>query len=93
MNEISDGIEALADDASRLLDSTVNTAAKSHDEARKALDTVLERGKSIYGDARRRAVKETKIVDGTIHDHVYQAIAIGIGVGLILGYFLSRPHD
>lgn len=93
MSEISDGVEALADDASTLLESTVNAAAKGRDEALKALDNVLERGRSIYGVARCRAVKDRKLVDGAIHDHSYPAIVIGIGVGLILGYVLSRSRD
>lgn len=93
MSEISDGVEALADDASTLLESTVNAAVKGHDEARKALDNVLERGRSIYGVARRRAVKDRKLVDGAIHDHIYPAIAMGMGIGLILGYVLSRSRD
>lgn len=93
MYEISDEVEALADDASALLDSTVCAASKRYDEAREALEAVLKRGKSIYGVARQRAVQDTKIVDRALHDHLYQTIAIGIGIGVFLGYVLSRPRD
>ena len=90
MSEISKKVEALADDASTLLDSTVDDAAKRYNEACEAIDTILQRGRSIYGVACRRAAKDTKLVDRAIHDHIYQTIAIGIGFGLIFGYVLSR---
>ena len=93
MNEISDKVESLADDASTLLESTVNAAAKRYGEARETLGSVLEPGRSVYGVARRRAVKDTQLVNGAIHNHIYQSIAIGIGAGLILGYVLNRPRD
>ena len=93
MNEISDKVKSLADDASTLLDSTVNAADKCYDEARGTLGSVLERGRSVYGVARRRAVKDTQLVNGAIHNPIYQSFAIGIGAGLILGYVLSRPRD
>jgi len=93
MYEIGDDAEALAGDTNALLDSTVSAVSKRYDEAREALEAVLKRGKSIYGVARERAAKDTKLVDSAIHEHLYQTIAIGIGIGVFLGYVLSRPRD
>lgn len=93
MYEIGNDVEALKDDTGELLESTVRTARKRYNEAVDALEDVIERGKSMYGVARQRAVHDTKLVDRSIHEHVYQTIAIGIGIGVILGYVLSRPRD
>jgi ElaB/YqjD/DUF883 family membrane-anchored ribosome-binding protein len=50
----------------------------------------LERGKEIYGRVREKAVEGAKAADEAVHEHPYQAIAIGVGVGVILGYIFAR---
>lgn len=34
-----------------------------------------------------------KVTDAAIHRHPYQAIAIGVGVGALMGYLLARKSD
>ena len=50
----------------------------------------LERAKEIAGTVRAKAVAGAKATDAAVHEHPYQAIAIALGVGAILGYIVAR---
>lgn len=80
----------LAEDAHALMTATADVAGEKVGEARERLAAALERGKEIYGRARVKAVAGAKAADEVVHAHPYQAIAIGVGVGAMLGYLISR---
>jgi len=90
MSEINDDLETLAKDAGALLDDAATEAGKRYDEARKGLAAVLEHGKEVYGLACKRAVRNTKAADLVLHDNLYQTVLVGVGVGALVGYLLSR---
>ncbi len=87
---ISDDVSQLAEDAHALMAATADVAGEKIEEARKRLAVALERGKEVYGDVREQAVKGAKAADGVVHEHPYQTIAIGVGVGAFLGYLIAR---
>ena len=87
---ISKDMSQLAEDAHALMTATADVAGEKVGDARKRLSSALERGKEIYGRAREKVVDSAKAVDETVHEHPYQASAIGVGVGAILGYLLAR---
>ena len=80
----------LAEDARALMAATADVAGEKVGEARNRLAAALERGKEIYGRVREKAVEGAKAADEAVHEHPYQAIAIGVGVGVILGYIFAR---
>jgi ElaB/YqjD/DUF883 family membrane-anchored ribosome-binding protein len=80
----------LAEDAQALMAATADATGEKVAEARKRLAAALERGKAIYGCAREKVVESAKAADEAVHEHPYQAIAIGVGVGVILGFLLAR---
>ena len=80
----------LAEDARALMAATADVAGEKVGEARKRLAAALESAKEIAGSVRDKAVAGAKAADEAVHEHPYQAIAIGVGVGAILGY-LARP--
>ena len=80
----------LADDARALMAATADVAGEKVGEARKRLAAALERGKEIYGRVKEKAVEGAKATDQAVHEHPYQAIAIALGVGAILGYIVAR---
>jgi ElaB/YqjD/DUF883 family membrane-anchored ribosome-binding protein len=80
----------LAEDARALMAATADVAGEKVGEARKRLAAALERGKEIYGRVKEKAVEGAKAADEAVHEHPYQAIAIGVGVGAILGYLIAR---
>jgi len=87
---ISNHIGALAEDAHALMTATADVAGEKVGEARKRLAAALDRAKQIAGNVREKAVAGAKATDEAVHEHPYQAIAIGVGVGALLGYLLAR---
>ena len=87
---VKNDIGQLADDAHALMTATADVAGEKVGEARKRLAAALERAKEIAGTARARAVAGAKATDAAVHEHPYQAIAIGVGVGMLLGYLVAR---
>jgi ElaB/YqjD/DUF883 family membrane-anchored ribosome-binding protein len=80
----------LAEDARDLMTATADVAGEKVSAARKRLAAALERAKEIAGDVRDKAIAGAKATDKAVHEHPYQAIAIGVGVGAILGYLIAR---
>ena len=80
----------LAEDARALMAATADVAGEKVGEARKRLAAALESGKEIYGRVKEKAVEGAKAADETVRANPYQAIAIGVGVGAIIGYLLGR---
>lgn len=87
---IRNDVSQLADDARALMTATADVAGEKVVEARKRLAAALESGKEIYGRVRDKAVEGAKVADQTVREHPYQAIAIGVGVGALLGYLIAR---
>ncbi len=46
--------------------------------------------RQIAGNVRDKAVAGAKAADEAVHEHPYKAIAIGVGVGALLGFLLAR---
>ena len=89
---VSEAMDSLAEDARNLVAATANVAGERVGDARRRLTAALERGKEACGRAQRKAVESAEAADEMVHMHPYQAIAIGIGVGALVGYFAtSKP--
>ena len=80
----------LAEDARALMAATADVAGDKVGEARKRLAAALESGKQIYGRARDKAIEGAKAADQTVRENPYQAIAIALGVGAVIGYLAAR---
>ena len=87
---IKNDLGQLADDARALLAATADVAGEKVGEARKRLAAALASGKQIAGQVRDKAVAGAKVADEAVHAHPYQAIAVGVGVGVLIGYLLAR---
>jgi ElaB/YqjD/DUF883 family membrane-anchored ribosome-binding protein len=86
----SNETNTLAEEARTLMAATADVAGEKVSEARKRLAAALERGREIAGHVRDKAVAGAKATDEAVHQHPYQAIAIGVGVGAIIGYLVAR---
>jgi len=83
-------LHALAEDARALMAATADVAGEKVGEARKRLAAALESAKKIGGCVRDQAIEGAKAADKTVRENPYQAIAIGVGVGALLGYLIAR---
>jgi len=84
---------AIAEDAHDLVVATADVAGEKISEARKRLATALKRGREIAGDVRDKAIEGAKAVDQKVRENRYQAVAIGVGVGVLIGYLAARRHS
>jgi ElaB/YqjD/DUF883 family membrane-anchored ribosome-binding protein len=87
---VSKQLGDLADDARALLTATSDVAGDKVSAARKRLAAALDSAKEIAGNVRDQAVAGAKVADQTVRENPYQAIAIGVGVGALVGYLLAR---
>lgn len=87
---ITNDLGQLAQDAQALMSATTDVAGDKVVEARKRLAAALERAKEIAGNVRDKAVAGAKATDAAVHENPYQAIAIGVGVGALLGFLIAR---
>ena len=87
---VKNDIGQLAEHAQALRVATADVAGEKVGEARKRLTAALERAKEIANTVRTKAVACGKATDAAVHEHPYQAIAIGAGVGAILGFLVAH---
>lgn len=79
----------IAEDARALITATSDVAGEKVSEARKRLAAALERGKGVYGQVRDKALDGAKATDQLLRDNPYQAIAVALGIGVIVGLFVA----
>jgi ElaB/YqjD/DUF883 family membrane-anchored ribosome-binding protein len=92
--KLSRDVRAMFDDAEALLQHTVRDAGEGYDDARGRLERSLKTARAqLEGvehavlDNARRAKEAT---DEYVHEHPWQSMGIGAGVGLLLGMLISR---
>ena len=87
---VTNDIGQLAEDARALMAATADVAGEKVGEARKRLAAALESGRVLAGRVRDKAVAGAKATDEAVHEHPWQAIALGVGAGALLGFLLAR---
>ena len=87
---ISNDMGQLAEDARALMTATADVAGERVGEARKRLAAALESAKEIAGNVRDKAVEGAKAADVVVRENPYQAIAIGVGIGALVGFLVAR---
>ena len=88
--QLSNNVGLMADDAQTFIASTAEFAEEKIGEARKHLTSALERGKEIYTDVREKEIQGARALDEAVQGHVYGTIAIGVGLGVLIGWLMSR---
>jgi ElaB/YqjD/DUF883 family membrane-anchored ribosome-binding protein len=87
---ISHDMGQLADDTRGFMAATADAAGEKVGEARQRFVAAVDRSREACGRVRQKVVEGAKAADVAVHEHPFQAIAISIGVGAILGYLLGR---
>jgi ElaB/YqjD/DUF883 family membrane-anchored ribosome-binding protein len=89
---ILDESEHLMKDAQALLAATAHVAEEKVVDARKRLMAAIEKGKETWDNVQEKAVAGAKAADQVIRDHPYQAIGTALGIGVLIGFLLSRRN-
>jgi len=87
---ITNVLSQLSEDANALIAATSDVAGEQVVEARKRLATALERGKELYGRVREQEIDCVSATNVAMHEHPYQAIAFGVGFGILIGYLITH---
>jgi ElaB/YqjD/DUF883 family membrane-anchored ribosome-binding protein len=87
-------IRSLVDDADALLRHAVRDAGEGYDDARTRLERSLKTARAelqgIDHSLREGARQAGRATDEFVHEHPWQVIGIGAGVGLLLGLLIAR---
>ena len=82
-------IELLAHDASAMVNATADVAGEQVEEARQQLTAGVKRVRALYAEARSRTIDGTHAADVMLHNNLYPVLAVGIGVGALVGWLLA----
>jgi len=80
----------LAENARALMSATADVAGEKVAEARKRLSSALESAKEMAANVRDTAIASAKATDKAVRKNPYKAVAIGVGVGALIGFFMAR---
>ncbi|EEF61628.1 DUF883 family protein [Pedosphaera parvula] len=89
-NGLKENMEDMMDDASTLLNHTDDMTDDSMVQARKQLAEAMEQVRNAYEVVQKKAVEGAKATDKAIRNNPYAAIGIAAGVGVLIGYLISR---
>jgi ElaB/YqjD/DUF883 family membrane-anchored ribosome-binding protein len=92
--KLAKDFQAVVDDAEALLKHAAQSTGEGYDEARARLEQALKSARNelkameeAVTDGAKRAARAT---DGFVHEHPWEAIGIGAGIGLLLGMLIAR---
>ena len=84
----------LIGDAEELLRASANQAGEKFSAARQRFEQSLVEGKKSLADAEKMLVQKSKeaadIADDYVRENPWNAVAVGVGVGLLLGLLIRR---
>jgi ElaB/YqjD/DUF883 family membrane-anchored ribosome-binding protein len=89
-NQTKEKMGQLLDDTHSLLAATAHDTDEAVVEARNRLQSALDAASETCDRVKARAVQGAKAADKVIRESPYQTAAIALGVGVLLGFLLSR---
>ena len=89
LKAVSHDMGRLAEDARVLIAATVDLAGEEVGEARERLAKALELGMGNFDRVREKAAQGAKAADEAAHEHPYHVLAIGVGIGALVGYLIT----
>ena len=91
---LADEFNAVLDDAQNLLRHAAGEAGKDYAEARERLQNSVKSARDRLGSVEQAILDSARqagrSADGYVRSHTWESIAIGAGVGLVLGILISR---
>ncbi len=85
---------AVLDDAQALLHHAAGEAGKDYSAARARLETSVKTARDRIGSIEQVVIDSARqagrSADGYVRSHTWESIAIGAGVGVVLGILISR---
>jgi len=89
--ELMHELQSLVSEAQSMMGDSVTE--HSHDAVnrlRERFGAVQDRFSEIYQDTRKKVVAGAKYTDHAIRENPYQAVAVALGVGVLVGVVIGR---
>jgi ElaB/YqjD/DUF883 family membrane-anchored ribosome-binding protein len=91
---LAEDFKAVVKDAEDLLRHAATDAGDGYDEARARLERSLKAARAELESMEKAVMEGTRraahATDGYVHNHPWESIGIGAGVGLLLGMLIAR---
>jgi ElaB/YqjD/DUF883 family membrane-anchored ribosome-binding protein len=91
---LAEDFKAVINDAEELLRHAAIDAGDGYDEARARLERSLKAARAELESLEKAVLEGTRraarATDGYVHNHPWESIGIGAGVGLLLGMLIAR---
>lgn len=91
---LAEDFNTVLEDAQALLKHAAGDASKGYAEARLRLEDSVKRARERIGSAEeamlQRAHEAGRSADGYVREHPWESIAVGAGVGLLVGMLIAR---
>jgi ElaB/YqjD/DUF883 family membrane-anchored ribosome-binding protein len=88
--QLVDDLKVVVHDAEKLLQATAEEAGEKACEARARLNAALATAKQTCIRLEEKAVAGAKATNKIVHEHPYQAIGVGFGLGVLVGFLVTR---
>ncbi len=93
-SRLADDFRAVVSDAEQLLRHAATQAGDGYNEARQRLEASLRTAREELGALEETVVGGAKragrVTDGYVRDHPWESVAVGAGIGLLLGLLIGR---
>lgn len=87
-------LKVLVSDTEELLRATASAAGEKAAAARERMQSSLAAAKAKLAEAEHALVDRTKqaaqVTDEYVHEHPWPAVAVGTGIGFLLGLLIGR---
>jgi ElaB/YqjD/DUF883 family membrane-anchored ribosome-binding protein len=87
-------VKAVVADAEAYLDASVGQTGEAYAAARMKLEKTLDAARAQVAEAHRVLAEKTRAAaratDTYVHEKPWESIAMGVGVGLLLGLLVAR---
>lgn len=89
--ELFTEMQALVAEAQTMMgDSITEHSADAMSNLRARFEAAQEKFSEVYDGAKKRVVAGAKCTDAAIRENPYQALAVALGVGVLLGVVVGR---
>jgi ElaB/YqjD/DUF883 family membrane-anchored ribosome-binding protein len=91
--EMVEHISRLMTEAEALMAGPVtDRAGEKINELRARFESLQSKAASAYNDARKKVAAGARATDDTIRSHPYEALAVALGIGVLLGALVRRNN-
>ena len=83
-------LKSVVAEAQAILEASADDMSEAGREARSKLSAALEGAKSTYQSLQEKALAGAKKTDTLIRENPYQSLGLAFGLGLLVGFLVTR---